>query len=188
MQSITIHVENIGSVLLEKSRRAKRLSISISAGGRVRVAIPWRQSFQDAHKFVLSKRRWIEKQLKKLNNIHRKKRVMLTSLGRLDKTEAKVMLVNRLNRLAEEYGFHYNTITIRNQKTRWGSCSSRNNISLNIKLAVLPAKLIDYVILHELMHTRIKNHSKTFWQTLDVLVGNAKILAKELKDYGMTLD
>lgn len=188
MQSITIHVENIGSVLLERSRRARRLSISVSAGGRVRVAIPWRQSFQDAQKFVLIKRHWIEKQLKKLNNIQRKKKVMLDSLKGLDKTKAKVMLVSRLNLLAEEYGFHYNTVSIRNQKTRWGSCSTRNNISLNIKLAVLPAKLIDYVILHELMHTHIKNHSKAFWQNLDVLVGNAKILAKELRDYGMALD
>jgi predicted metal-dependent hydrolase len=188
MQSITIQIKNIGTVFLEKSRRARHLSISVSAGGRVRVAIPWRQSFQDAQKFALLKRHWIEKQLKKLNNIQQKNKVMLASMRRLDKTEAKIMLVNRLNLLAEEYGFHYNTVSIRNQKTRWGSCSTRNNINLNIKLAVLPDKLIDYVILHELMHTRIKNHSKAFWQTLDVLVGNAKILAKELRDYGMALD
>ena len=65
--------------------------------------------------------------------------------------------------------------------TRWGSCSAKNNISLNILIAQLPKELQDYIILHELLHTRIKNHSKIFWTELDILIGNAKRIDSILK-------
>lgn len=70
---------------------------------------------------------------------------------------------------------------MREQRTRWGSCSGKNNISLNVKLVLLPEELIDYVILHELVHTRIHNHGKKFWDELDIYTGNAKAVAKRLK-------
>ena len=83
--------------------------------------------------------------------------------------------------------FTYNNITIHNQRTRWGSCSPNNNISLNMKLVRLPDDLIDYVILHELVHTRIKNHSKKFWDELNVYICDAKKLERRLKEYGVGL-
>ena len=85
--------------------------------------------------------------------------------------------------MAKEHGFRYNKATVRNQKTRWGSCSAKNNISLNMQLMNLPKELIDYVILHELVHTKVKNHSKTFWATLDQYNHNAKQKNRALKDY-----
>ena len=94
--------------------------------------------------------------------------------------EARARLVGRLEELAEEYGFFYNRVFIRSQKTRWGRCSAHNNINLNIKLVLLPADLRDYVLLHELIHTRIKNHSPEFWSELDKYVGDASMLRKKL--------
>ena len=67
-------------------------------------------------------------------------------------------------------------------KTRWGSCTAKNNINLNMLMTYLPKKIQDYVILHELLHTRIKNHSKGFWLELDRFTGNAKGSQKELKE------
>ena len=90
---------------------------------------------------------------------------------------------NRIIELAEYHGFNFNKITIRNQKTRWGSCSAKNNISLNIQLVRLPEKLVDYVILHELVHTLVKNHSNKFWKTLDLYIENSKKIDKDLKKY-----
>ena len=82
--------------------------------------------------------------------------------------------------------FVYNKVTIRNQKTRWGSCSGKNNINLNMKLMNIPNHLIDYVILHELVHTKVKNHRPLFWGSLDIYVGNAKAIDKELKKYSLS--
>jgi predicted metal-dependent hydrolase len=96
-------------------------------------------------------------------------------------------LIDRLNRLAQRHGFRYNRVFVRNQKTRWGSCSALNNISLNINLVRLPQELIDYTILHELVHTRIKNHSRRFWQELDKILGDAKQIDKKLSEYGALL-
>ena len=95
---------------------------------------------------------------------------------------AKVILKNRLKELSDIYGFKYNRVFIRNQKTRWGSCSGKNNISLNINLVRVSNELQDYVILHELVHTKIKNHSIRFWKDLDKYVGDGKKYAKLLKE------
>ncbi|HEY86702.1 MAG TPA: M48 family metallopeptidase [Dehalococcoidia bacterium] len=83
--------------------------------------------------------------------------------------------------------FIYNRVSIRNKRTRWGSCSSKNNINLNIKLAKLPAELIDYVILHEFVHTWVKDHSNDFWAELNRLVVDEKHMASRLREYGVGL-
>ena len=80
--------------------------------------------------------------------------------------EAKEYLPNRLAELGQDYGFEYNRIFIKNHRSRWGSCSARNNINLSLHLMRLSDDLIDYVILHELVHTEIKNHSPAFWNRL----------------------
>ena len=85
------------------------------------------------------------------------------------------------------HGFTYNRVFIRNQKTRWGSCSNKNNINLNIKVSRLPEELMDYVILHELVHTQIKDHSNNFWAAMNRLVGNGEGMASRLREYGVGL-
>ena len=101
------------------------------------------------------------------------------------KKKAGKYLTDRLRFLAARHKFDYKKITIRNQKTRWGSCSHRNTISLNLKLVILPEELQDYVMMHELVHTRIHNHSHHFWEELDRYVGNGKRLAANLRDYDL---
>lgn len=97
--------------------------------------------------------------------------------------EAKEYLPQRASELAKHHNFQFKKVSIRNAKTRWGSCSSDNNINLSLHLMRLPDPLIDYVILHELVHTKIKNHSSDFWRLLDSVSGNAKRLDREVKDY-----
>jgi predicted metal-dependent hydrolase len=97
--------------------------------------------------------------------------------------EAKKYLPLRLTEFARLYGFDFRKVSIKNNKSRWGSCSKRNNINLNLHLIRLPRHLSDYVLLHELVHTMHKNHSKKFWQQLDTLTGNARILDRELKHF-----
>ncbi|KPK84522.1 MAG: hypothetical protein AMS27_09730 [Bacteroides sp. SM23_62_1] len=97
--------------------------------------------------------------------------------------EAKKYLPARIGELARMYGFNINRVVIRNNRSRWGSCSNQNNINLSLHLMRLPKHLTDYVLLHELVHTIHKNHSKQFWKHLDKITGNAKALDKELKKY-----
>lgn len=98
--------------------------------------------------------------------------------------EAKKLLPERLKVLAQQFGFVYQKVTIRNNKRNWGSCSSKNNISLNLQMMKLPDPLIDYILLHELVHTEIKNHGKDFWNKLNSITDNrARELAKQIKKY-----
>ena len=96
--------------------------------------------------------------------------------------EAKEYLPERVKELASKHKFNYKKVAVKNSKTRWGSCSFDNSINLSLHLMRLPDYLVDYVILHELVHTKIKNHSRDFWQLLDIVSGNAKKLDKEVKD------
>lgn len=101
--------------------------------------------------------------------------------------EAIEYLPERLKIISEKFDLKYKKLSLRNQKTLWGSCSSKNNISLNVNLMRLPPHLIDYVLLHELVHTMHKNHGPDFWKTLNLYSGNAKKLASELKNYNILL-
>ena len=101
--------------------------------------------------------------------------------------EAKKYIPSRIFQLAIKYKFKFGKITIRNSKTRWGSCSHNNNLSFSLHIMRLPDHLIDLIILHELMHTKIKNHSKTFWQELEKIIPNVKEQNKELKRYRITV-
>ena len=106
------------------------------------------------------------------------------NINKVLRADAKIYLVERTRFFAKKFSLDVNKITIRNTKTRWGSCSYQNNISLSFHLMKLPDELIDYVILHELAHTKEKNHQKPFWDFLDTLCGGkAKKLDRELKNY-----
>ena len=187
MNSCTINIDGIGSVCFARSRRARRVIISVSPAKGVRVSVPWRTSFQKAFEFVEIKKRWIQKHLAIIAQNEKKKQAPGIPLQTINTDNARKRIVERLSYLAGEYGFTCNNITIRQQKTRWGSCSPKNNISLNIKLVLLPDVLLDYVILHELVHTRIHNHSRRFWAELDKYVVNSKIMAKRLRTNEMML-
>ncbi|MDO9613330.1 MAG: SprT family zinc-dependent metalloprotease [Bacteroidota bacterium] len=97
--------------------------------------------------------------------------------------EAKIYLPKRLKELAEKHGFKYQDVSIKNTKTRWGSCSFTNNINLNLHLMRVPEHLIDYVLLHELTHTVQKNHSEKFWLLLEHCYPNARKADKEMNNF-----
>ncbi|NOX19296.1 MAG: M48 family metallopeptidase [Chlorobi bacterium] len=102
--------------------------------------------------------------------------------------EAKMSLPLKVEMFAEKFGLSYNRVFIKNLKTRWGSCSNRNNINLNLHLMRLPERLIDYVVLHELAHTVEKNHGKEFWALLETFVKDARKIDKELGKYSTKND
>jgi len=104
------------------------------------------------------------------------------------RTQAKAYLPGRLSTLAAEYGFTFNRVFIKNNLTNWGSCSTRGNVNLNLRLMHLPSDLQDYVILHELCHLKHLNHGPEFHSLLDGIctargLGSEKELRRRLKEY-----
>jgi predicted metal-dependent hydrolase len=181
---------------IRKSLKAKRIKISINKKTlQITLIVPKYQTIKTAKKFLFSKKDWIEKTLQKLEHSNdnlnqREPKLKQTSfkqnLDKLNKAELHLLslkLIQRCKSLAQRYNFQTGKISVRNQKTLWGSCSGENNISLNVNLSFLKQELIDYVILHEIAHIKNKNHSKKFWQDLENICPNSKILDKELKGF-----
>lgn len=98
--------------------------------------------------------------------------------------QARLYLPPRLEQLAKEHGFSYERVCINSARTRWGSCSGKRHINLSLYLMILPSHLIDYVLLHELCHTREMNHGPKFWTLMNqVTCGKALELRKEVRNY-----
>lgn len=101
--------------------------------------------------------------------------------------EAAKLLPQRLDQLASKFGYDYSGVSIKKLKSRWGSCNHQQHISLSLFLMLLPWQLIDYVLLHELNHTKHLNHSASFWAEIENHMPNAKQLRKELRIHQPTL-
>jgi len=110
--------------------------------------------------------------------------IIRMGIERAMRMEAKRILPGQLASLAGKHRFSYSDVSIRSSKTRWGSCSARGNISLSYFLMTLPGDLIDYVLLHELCHTKEMNHSPRFWKLMDLVTdNNSKMLRTKLKKH-----
>lgn len=168
------------------SPRAKRLRVTVRPGG-VQVAVPRGMALVHGQSFAQAQRAWIARHVGRLRGLAETQAAILRELPVVDDKVARHKITARLAELAARHGLPYSRVSIRRQKTRWGSCSRRNAISLNISLARLPEDLMDYVILHELLHTRIKGHGQAFWQALDVLVGDSGELRRRLRSYPLDL-
>ena len=172
----TWQVPGIGSVAVAVSDRARHVRISINRDGEIRLIVPRRVSLKKGRQVLESGREWIARQQRRVRSV-------APTGPPVDRARAREVLVQRLDELARRHDLAYNRVFVKNQRTLWGSCSAVNNINLNANLVRLPDALRDYVILHELVHTRHKNHSKAFWRALDRLVGDAKHFQRQLRQY-----
>jgi predicted metal-dependent hydrolase len=186
MSSTIVEIPSVGQVTIVKSQRAKLLRVTVKPDQTVRLTMPRGESVDRAIQFLHSKIPWITKHQHRFSKLENTP----TNLPqpKINGPQAIETLISRLEELAKIHNFTYTKSSIRNQKTKWGSCSAKNNISLNVNLARLPAELTDYVILHELVHTRIKNHSSKFWTELDAYVGGgARALSQVLRSYTLPM-
>ncbi len=177
----------LGKVHFRKSKKARYLRLSIDSSKEIIVTIPRNVSLKGAEKFFHSKIDWINKQFAKIDQRNNFTLNNTLNSNLYSKDESKEIIRNRLNELSQIHGLSYNRSFIRSQKTRWGSCSAKNNINLNIKLINLTEELRDYVIMHELVHTRVKNHGQKFWTEMTKYYSNPKAIDKKLKNYNLKL-
>lgn len=145
--------------------RARRYVVRVRADGSVRVTIPRWGSKREAVAFAAEQRGWIERQLARLEVERAQPREQRSEEEvRMLRSRAKRELPERLLQLAEQFGLRVSRISVRNQQSRWGSCSPNGHICLNWRLVVMPDWVRDYVIVHELMHLKRLDHSKKFWK------------------------
>lgn len=172
-------------VTFRKNRLSKSIRISVSLDGDVLVTRPVFVSEKMAVLFFNQKRDWIEKKLKKISKYKVKKPSKKNYLK--DKERARILLKDKIEYWNNFYGFSFNKLSVRNQKTRWGSCSSKKNLSFNYKIIFLSPELQDYLVIHELCHLKYMNHSKDFWCLVEKAVPNYKECSKKLRKVNPTL-
>lgn len=188
-----ISVPGIGEVRLTKRAGSVRLRISVSPRSGVAVSMPRHVSWSAGIRFLEAKRQWVEAALQRQALIQQKTiREGRTAAVPEDpaalermREQARAALVPRLREAADRFGFPFKgRVTIKNNVSNWGSCSSKGNINLNIRLILLPEHLQDYVILHELCHLRHQNHGPQFHALLDSLLGGREAdLRHELRGW-----
>jgi predicted metal-dependent hydrolase len=168
---------------IKKNRRSKSLRILVR-DGEVVVTMPWRLPKYFADKFVESKRAWIEEKLEE-QKLKPKKLLLHHSVKEFaeNKERALATVRARVAYFNSHYNFEIGNITIRNQRSRWGSCSSKKNLNFNYKIVFLPPELVDYIVVHELCHLKEMNHGKRFWYLVGEQVGDYKERRSELKGY-----
>ena len=154
----------------------KTMTLEVRRDGNVIVRAPLRTGLPRIKRFVNQKQEWVLGCLERTKE-YREQKPLSADLSESKRNvyirKAKETITKRVSYFARLMGVSYRNITIREQKTRWGSCSSEKNLNFNWKLVLLAPELLDYVVVHELAHRREMNHSKNFW----------KIVEAELPDY-----
>lgn len=181
--SIRINDQQV-DYILKRSKRAKRLRLSVHRDASVVMTLPMRASRIAGERFMIEKAAWL---LGKILDTKAKRDSSPAELAGADyardKKKAAAFIKERVSHFARLYDYRYERIFIRNQKTRWGSCSAKRNLNFNFKLFALPQPLADYVIVHELCHLEEMNHSAAFWKLVAKIFPDYRELRKELKAF-----
>ena len=171
---------------LIRSKR-KSLTIQVKPDGRVVVRAPLRLAKFRIDRFVTGHEDWITTQQKKLEKYREQMHIITDEERREGIKRAKEIFPERTAYFAKRMGVTYNRITIREQKTRWGSCSEAGNLNFNWKLVLMPPELLDYVVVHELAHRREMNHSARFWAVVEAELPDYRERREKLKTAGRKL-
>jgi predicted metal-dependent hydrolase len=183
----TLALDGVGPVLFVKSRRARHISLTARASRGIRVTVPWRVSFDEARRVAQTKLPWMRRTLARLDLARDRCSDAVLASERLDRRAARTVLAARLDAMAREHGYSPGRLSIRRQGSLWGSASRPGRIQLNALLAVVPPELADYVILHELVHTRVRGHGQAFWTELERRMPDARRRQVRLREYSLAL-
>lgn len=163
----------------------KTIAIQIKADGQVIVRCPRRMRTEEIQKFIASKEKWVMRNLSKLKS---------QAVVPFKENEIKILRDQTKKLVSEKVAYYssmmgvtYQHITIRAQKTRWGSCSSRGNLSFNCLLALVPEDVLEYVVVHELCHLIEMNHSERFWEEVHKILPNYAQSRCWLRENGSSL-
>jgi predicted metal-dependent hydrolase len=165
-----------------RMRRARRYVLRVRPDGDLRVTIPRGGSRSEALRFADRHLAWARRQRSRVLAAKRPAAVDLALRAR-----AARELPPQLLALAQRHGLTVNGVSIRNQRSRWGSCSARGHIALNFRLLLMPADVREYILVHELMHLRQPNHSIRFWRLVEAACPGFRAAERWLKQHGAGL-
>jgi predicted metal-dependent hydrolase len=174
---------------VRRSIRAKRIRLAVYNDGNFVVTVPKYFSSKLIKQYLIAKSKWITTKIdffEKINSKYRK----INGSGSFEsnKDSALIKITERLTILNQKfYNFKYNKVTVKNQKTRWGSCSSKGNLNFNYKILFLSPKIKDYIICHELCHLKEFNHSNKFWRLVAKSTPNYIEITNELNENGLMI-
>lgn len=183
---ISLDKEEIEVEIIRSKRRS--MAIQIRTDGSVVVRVPMHASDRAIKRFVSAHARWIADNRGQM--FERRKKLAdnpydipaWESLSAADKKIAKQKIMEHVDYYARRMEIDYGSISMRNQKSRWGSCSSKGNLNFNYRLAYLPEELLDYVVVHELAHRRRMDHSAAFWEEVETYYPAYKKCRQMLND------
>jgi predicted metal-dependent hydrolase len=179
---------------LRHSKRARRIGLTVHCDGSCVVTAPMHVSQSAVQAFVSGKSQWIQNARKRFATLSHvifvKKRKRGASKKNspeyvATKARALALVTQRVGVFNAHYGFAVGKITVKDQKTRWGSCSKAGNLNFNYKIALLPEKLADYIVVHELCHLGEFNHSRAFWALVGETLPDYRALRSELRRVGI---
>lgn len=183
-----MNIETVSTSILyemKRTHRARRLRITIHSDARVVVSAPFLMPKLLINRFIESKKKWIEDKVQKFRNNPPGPIPLMATGGRREfkenKKQALELVRARLEHFSSAYQFPFSKVTIRNQKTRWGSCSRNRALSFNYRIVFLTPEVQDYLIVHELCHLKEFNHSKNFWDLVAKEIPDYKVLRNRLK-------
>lgn len=176
--------------VIKSSRRT--MSMEVRPDGSILVRAPFRASAEEIGNFVCSHKSWVEKQRIRIRK--RADEIRLADQNPLSPEDIRLLADQALRELppriaayAGQMGVTYGRVTIRNQKTRWGSCSSKGNLNFNCLLMLTPREVQDYVIVHELSHRKEMNHSPKFWAVVEEVLPDYKKRRNWLRENGSAI-
>lgn len=165
----------------------KSIAIQICQDGHIKIRAPRRTKDDEIMEFIEKNSGWI----KKHQNIMREQQAKIAKLPPISMQElheladqAMAILPERVEYFSKQIGVSYGRITIRNQKTRWGSCSGKGNLNFNCLLMLTPTDIQDYVVVHELCHRKEMNHSPKFWAEVAKIIPDYQKKRKWLRENG----
>ena len=174
----------LGVIECVRSVRARSIRLVVRRDGTLRLSYPILCSRSRAIAFAESKAEWIARTRERIAERQASHPTITPHDVERLRREARGYIPATVSRLAQQHGFSYASLRISSAHTRWGSCSGRNGISISLFVMLLPEHLREFIILHELCHTRHHNHSASFHSLLNSLVsGNEQRYNRELKRY-----
>ena len=172
----------LGDVVLRQRWTTSRISLSVKPSGEVRLSYPRLVSSAKALRFLEEKVEWVLQMRERISERAMQGADYTPAQIEALRREAKQILPAMVERLARQYGFRYGRVTIRATRSKWGCCTSQNNLSLSLFLMTLPTHLQEFVVLHELCHTVHHNHSAEFHALLNKVTGGREAeLSRQLK-------